>query len=269
MQRALENAMADLVLGDEVDPTDERAVDAWLERNAVPEEDRRAILEQGVERLSVYRSLVRGNIRRAIADVAPRTVARLGELFDEYLGKFLRERAPRTHYLRDVTVEWLDFSEPLWCADERVPDYLADLARHECTRIEIGARESKDRDREPGELSLDRGVELVPAARVVRYRYAVHQLSDEQSDRTAPQKRGTTLFVYRSPEHEVRYLELSPLAALVLEALADGATLGSAIKDACAQQGVEIDDAVLSGTATVLADLAARGALLGSAAPAT
>ena len=69
----------------------------------------------------MYRELVRGNLREAIQLSIPRSMARLGALFDEYFDRFLVERAPRTHYLRDVTPELLEFCAPLWAGDARVP----------------------------------------------------------------------------------------------------------------------------------------------------
>ncbi len=68
------------------------------------------------------------------------------------------------------------------------------------------------------------------------------------------------LFVYRSPEHEVRYLELSALAFGILERLLAGETLERALASSVAERGVSLDQSVLEGTARLLADLAERGA---------
>ena len=92
----------------------------------------------------------------------------------------------------------------------------------------------------------------------------MHELVDSIDDRTEPERRETSLFVYRSPEHEVRYLELSSLAAKILERLVEGEKLGQAIGRACAAEGVLLDASVTESTARLLADLAERGALLGA-----
>jgi hypothetical protein len=191
-------------------------------------------------------------------------VARLGASFDETFAAFLAAKGPRTHYLRDVTGELLDYASELWQADPRVPRWAHDLARHEALRIEIGAMPVSPVTGERGELALDRALGFSEASRVVRYAYAVHRLPDDENDRSEPEEVPTALFVYRSPEHEVRYLELSPVAAAILERLRRGETLGGALQGACAELGVALGDAVLEGTARVLADLAERGALLGA-----
>ena len=261
MQAALERAMAELVFG----PPLERggaAFEAWLERGGLDAESRRA-LDDDFERLLVYRRLVRRTLRSAVELSMPRAVARLDALFDEYFDRFLTERGPRTHYLRDVTTEFLDFAEPLLRRDARVPAFLCDLARHESLSIVVSA--AVERNATPlGELDLDRGLVFTEAARVARYEFAVHRLPDDETDRSEPPAEPTALFVYRSPEHDVRYLSLTPLAADIVERLMAGETLRKAVLAATERRGVTPSPSVLEGTARVLADLAERGALFGA-----
>jgi hypothetical protein len=258
--------MAALVFGRGFEPTDEVAFQAWLDASGVPEDDARALREQGAERLLVYRRLVRGTLREAVECAIPRTMARLGLVFDEYFDRYLREHAPRSRYLRDVTTELLDFCEPLWARDERVPAWAMDLARHEAVQIVVASELARSPGHEPGELSLDRPVAFVEAARLMRYAHAVHQLSEDPDDLAEPSARPTALFVYRSPEHEVRYLALSSLCADILAHLLAGEPLGSAIQRASAEAAQALDQSVIDGVTEVLADLAARGALLGARA---
>src|SRR6478672_7148085 len=102
--------MTELVHGPGVAACD---ADAFLARFDFSDDDR-AVLRAEFERLLVYRQLVQGTLREAVALAIPRAMARLGPLFDEYFDRFLAERGPRTHYLRDVTTELLDFCAPLW-----------------------------------------------------------------------------------------------------------------------------------------------------------
>jgi hypothetical protein len=262
MQPTLEAALVELVLGPGLE---DDAVDAFLARHAFEAEDR-AALRADFERLRVYRELVRGTLRDALKLALPRTMARLGAMFDAYFDRFLAERGPRTHYLRDVTSELLAFCAPLWPHDARVPAWALDLARHEALEIVVASEREPVVPHELGALELERGLEFVKAARVARYAFAVHRLPSDEGDRTPPEQAPTALFVYRDPEHDVRYLELSPLAALLLERLLGRATLRDAFLTACADAGTEPSTA-LEGTARLLADLAARGALLGPTSP--
>jgi uncharacterized protein len=265
LQEALERAIAELVLGDEIEPGDSDRTRAWLDKNAVDPADAEAILHGGLERLLVYRGLIRGNLHDAIELAMPRVVARLGKVFDECFDRFLVDRGPRTHYLRDVTGEFLDWCEPIWRSDPRVPEYMLDLARHEALQIEVGAMMSRPETHGESALELERRVRFIDAVRLVHYDHAVHELSEDTGDRTEPAGKPTSLFVYRSPEHDVRYLELSPLAARILAELIERrTTLSAALQNACADAQVALDQAVLDGTARLFADLAERGALLGA-----
>jgi hypothetical protein len=263
MQEALESALGELVFGAPIDLSDAVAVEAWLVRHRIPDEHARALRDGGVQRLAVYRRLVRGTLRDAIETAIPRSMARLGALFDEYFDRFLAERAPATHYLRDVTTEFLKFCETPWKSDDRVPAYIYDLARHEALHIEIAAMPPRPAPALGAALDLEAGLEFSEASRLMGYAYAVHRSSDRLDDRSEPEAIPTWLFVYRSPEHDVHYLELTPLAAAILERLLGGASLKAALIEAAATAGVELDESVLSGTAQLLSDLSERGALIG------
>jgi hypothetical protein len=259
VQQALESVLGDLVLG----PVPSReSLAALCQKYGVGADDS-AALGESLERLAVYRELVRGNLREALQLSIPRSVARLGPLFDEYFDRFLTEQAPRTHYLRDVTPELLGFCKPLWSTDARVPPYLADLGLHESLHIEVSALPSLPRGHVAAPLALESGVALSEALRLVRYQHAVHELPADEADRSVPAERQVMLLVYRSPEHEVRYLELTPLAHGIVERLLLGDSLGSAVQGAAAAAGSALTEAVLSGAAQLLADLAERGVVRG------
>lgn len=261
MQAGLEGALAELVLGPAVDAA---SVGTLLARHALDAAER-AAFEAQLDRFLVYRKLVRNTLRKAVALAIPRTIARLGPLFDEHFERFLAERGPRTHYLRDVTTELLDFVEPLFRADARVPPWAHDLARHEALEIVIASLAEPVVPRALGELDAERGLAFIEAARIVRYDFAVHRLPASEADRSEPAREPVALFAYRDAEHDVRYLELSPLAAALLERLVAGESLKAALLGACAATGNDPGTA-LSGAAALLSDLATRGALIGPAA---
>jgi len=255
--------MAELVLGAPFDLGDPRAVDAWLARNGVTDADADA-LRSDAPRLGVYRGLVRTRLRAAVELALPRFRSRLGALFDEYFERYLGERGPRSHQLRDVTTELLDFMAPLVASDPRVPLWALELGRHEALDILVGSLAESPKPGVLPDLDPERGLAFTATARVVRTAFAVHRLSDDPRDRREPERIPTALFVYRSPEHDVRYLEVTPLAAEILEGLLAGRSLRMALGAATSALGLPLDDAVLEGTARLLADLAERGAVTGA-----
>jgi len=240
---------------------DRAGVDAWLARHAIDGDDAVA-MKTNVERLLVYRDLVRKTLVGALKLAIPRTIARLGARFEHELSLFLAERGPRTHYLRDVTRELMEFWAPRFRDGAVGPRYLLDLARHEALEISVASSP----DAAPGstdELSADARLLFSPSLVVARYDYAVHRLPADEDDRSEPLLVETALAVYRDAEHDVRYLELTPLAAKILELLLDGEALGRAVARACEASGVALEPSVIDGTSRLLADLAERGALVG------
>ncbi|AUX45855.1 hypothetical protein SOCE26_073510 [Sorangium cellulosum] len=246
---------------------------AWLARAGLDGPDLDAMASLPPKRLLLYRSLVRSGLTSAIRNEIPRTAARLGALFEAYVSRFLAEELPRSPYLRDVAFEFVAFAAPRWAADPEVPSYLADLARHELAAFVAACAEPEGAAAgAPGsgdELSLDRGARFQRAATLVRYEHAVHRLQGGEAARDVPAREPVSLLVYRDAEHEVRYLELTPLAAEILGRLLEGETLRDAVVAGCAALGRPVDGPVLESTAAFLSDLAERGALLGASPQST
>jgi hypothetical protein len=253
---------------------DEIAADprAWLARQGVSGDDLEAMAAIPTERLLLYRRKIRRSLRGAVRVEIPRAAARLGDAFDAYVDRYLDEELPRSRYLRDVAFEFVRWAAPRWAEDPAVPAYLADLARHELIAfVAAGAIAGEEGGGEPDapeaageELSLERGVRFHRSATLIRYEYAVHRLQADLAARDAPPREPTALFVYRDAEHEIRYLELTPLAAAIAGRLLAGGTLRDAVLGGCAELGHPVDAAVLEGAAALLADLGRRGALLGA-----
>src|SRR5687768_4933029 len=172
MQDLLEKVWAELTLGAGFTDAKDDA-HAWLERQGLTASDAEYLRRQGLGRLLTYRRLVRGNLRDTLELCLPRVVARLGPTFDEYFDRFLRERGPRTHYLRDVTPEFLEFCVPVWATDSRISPYLIELADHEALELSIASMRARPPHHVPGELELALGIEFIDACRIVHYEHAI------------------------------------------------------------------------------------------------
>jgi hypothetical protein len=237
----------------------------FLARRGVAQADIDAILA-APRRLGVYRSLVRNGLSSVVLDLLPRTRTLLnaapgsGGRFDSDLASFVVERGPDTHYLRDVPFEFVAWAAPRWRADSSVPRYVSDVAAHELTRFEISCA-AKVPARAVVDVALDRPVVFDASARVVRYGFAVHELDDTATE--APVARDVRLLGYRDADHQVSWLDLTPLACAILERLLAGEPLGPAVERASAEAGAAT---ALVGpeVARLLADLGDRGVLLGA-----
>jgi hypothetical protein len=261
---ALLSAMQRLVR----EPGAERAFAAdprgWLRALGLGADDVEQLVALGPTRLFLYRRHVRKTLARGIRRQIPRTAARLGDAFERWVERFVEAESPRSHYFRDVAFEMVQWAIPRWADDASVPAYLGDLARHELTRFDVGAAPLDDAAA-AAEIELDRGVRFDAAVRLVRYEHAVHRLDADEAARDVPAPEPTALLVYRDDEHDVRYLELTPLAAAILERLIAGATLRDAVVGGATALGHAVDAAVTQSTAALLDELRARGALRGGA----
>ena len=258
-------AIADACLGRAAGDAIRADLRGFLAAHGVPPDDVAAMME-APRRLAIYRSLVQNGLSAVVVRMLPRTRARMnascGGRFDADFARFVDEAGPRTHYLRDVPSELLAWAAPGWRADPSVPAYLADLASFEIAHFAVAASESNTSGSGAGEVALDRPLAFSPSSRVLRFRWAVHELPDDEEDREVPAGRPVQLLAYRDADHAVRWLELTPLASLILEKLKSDERLGPALTSACAALGTQPAD-VLGDVATLLADLGERGVVLG------
>jgi hypothetical protein len=241
---------------------------AFLSAHGVSADDAAALLE-APRRLRLYRRLVRHNVTGVIETMLERTRARLearspGEL-DRAIARFLDEVGPRTPHLRDVPSEFLAFAAPHWRADERLPRWIVDYAELELVDFTIGVAPRPLPPPPLADVAADRPLVFAEPKRLIQLAWAVHEVSRDDLD-AEPAERPVSILVYRDAEHRSRFLDLTPLAAAILERLFAGDALGTAMVAACQAKAHPLDDTVLGGAARLLADLGERGVLLGARA---
>lgn len=239
---------------------------AFLEAHGITGDDASALLA-APRRLGLYRRLVRHNVTSVIDTMLERTRARLelrvpGEL-DRTVACFLDEVGPKTPHLRDVPAEFLAYALPRWRADARLPRWLGDHAALELIDFTIGVAPRPLPPPPLAEVTADRPLVFAEPKELVHLAWAVHALAHDDP-RSEPAEAEVSILVYRDADHQSRFLELTPLAAAILERLFAGDALGAAMTTACAVKQHPLDAAVLEGAARLLADLGERGVLLGA-----
>ncbi|TPV92414.1 MAG: DUF692 family protein [Myxococcales bacterium FL481] len=257
--------VAHVVLGArDVTGNDEVLVAALRRQPDLLPDDREVVVRVGSPALYVYRRLVRGTIVSVVETFLSRTRARFEGELSPWVDRWLAHCGATTAYLADAPLEFLDWAEPRWRADPNIAAYLPDLARHELTEFEVGMLPDPDPlvgDGEP--FALTSTLVVTPTLRLRSYAYAVHELPQDEDDRTVPVGRDTLLLCYRDADHEVRYLALSPVAMAWVRHLRDGMTVESALRSACREAGEALGDEILARMSQLLADLAQRGVVLG------
>jgi len=257
----LQTMVAAIVEPDAVQQHEARG-EAWFDGRGLEPRDRDALAAVDGRSFFVYRRLVRDSLRGAIESELSRTAEVLGERFLEQVDAFIAAALPRSHYLRDIAFEFVEFAAPRWNNDPDIPAFLPDLARHELLAYEVAAARRPLEVPFDAALELERAVVFHESARLARYDFPVHELGSE--DRCL-EPRKTWLLVYRDADHEIRTLSLTELAAEIVERLLAGQPLRDAIVGSSLDGNATLSPELLQDTARLLADYAERGVLLGSA----
>jgi hypothetical protein len=262
---AIQRAIADACLAR--DPVPAEDLQRFLEERGVSAEDAAAIAA-APSRLGVYRSLVRNGLSNVVARVLPRTRARFDAArpgrFAADFAAFVDEVGPRTHYLRDVPAELVAWAQPRWRADPSVPAYLPDFAAFELAGFAVGAAIDLPKDAPLQEVTPDRALVLHPSTVTLHLGWAVHELAHAPDARDEPEAREVALLGHRDAEHAVRWLELTPLAAAIVDRLLAGEPLRSAVARAHELQRAGYDANAVAG---LLSDLGERGVVVGARDP--
>ncbi|HVJ88500.1 MAG TPA: putative DNA-binding domain-containing protein [Labilithrix sp.] len=257
--------LANACLGKDADVAFETDLEGFLASHDVAREDIDALLASP-RRLGLYRRLVRHNVTAVIDTMLERTRARLEARvpgkFDDAVAAFLDELGPRTPHMRDVPSEFLAYAAPRWRADDRLPKWIADYAELELLDFTIGVAPRPLPPPPLAEVTADRPLVFAEPKQLISLAWAVNELPDDVL--REPAERPVSILVYRDKEHRSRFLELTPLAAAILDRLFAGDALGTAMVAACQAKGHPLDDSVLAGAARLLADLGERGVLLGA-----
>lgn len=257
--------IADACFGDSAEAIDGDLA-TYLAKHGIAKEDAEEILASP-RRLGLYRQLVRHNVVHVVGVMLERTRARLDAqvlgAFEATTAAFLAERGPRTPHLRDVPQEFLAWAKPRWRADPRIPGWLVDYAELELVDFTIGVAPRPAPPPPLADVTADRPLVFGDPRTIIHLEWAVHEMP--AGDVAAqPEERAVSLLVYRDAEHRTRFLDLTPLASVILERLFEGRPLAQAMVEACQSAGHTLDDAVLAGAARLLADLGERGVLLGA-----
>jgi hypothetical protein len=268
---ALLSAMVDIVCVEGAERLLDEDPARLFAKSGLGASDAEALTALGARRLFIYRRHVRKVLARGIQRQIPRTAARLGDAFDRWVARWIEADPPRSRYFRDAAFEMVAWASPRWQEDPDVPDFIVDLARYELCWFEVITTPSTSADDAEGvdldlDLDLDKGARFDDAVRLARFDHAVQRLPEAEEARDVPAREPTAILVYRDDEHDARFLELTPRAAEILSRLLAGATLREAVVGGASALGHAVDAGVTQGTAALLEDLRARGALRGGRA---
>lgn len=223
----------------------------------------------GVEarRMKIYNALLYNNIEGFLLACFPVLRQVLGaRKWVRLVRAFFSAHRSRTPYFRQIPDEFVQFLQNEWTPPGGYPPYLLALAHYEWIELVLSvSNRSLDRAVDSTGDLLD-GVPLLnPVLANLRYDWPVQRIAPRR--KVVPME--TCLLVVRDAEDQVQFSEINAFTARLLTLLEPGTLSGRAALEQIATESRHRDPPrVVQAGGTLLDDLRARGAILGTALPA-
>ncbi len=210
------------------------------------------------ERMAVYREGVYNNIFEAASVCFPVCQETVGtNYWDAIIRRFIATHHASSPIFREVPKELVTFLE----ADTETSDYIKQLAHYEWVELAVGGMPTETPTLSKETDLLNEVPVLAPAHMLLQYDYPVQKISAQ----FRPEQQKTThLFVFRNAEFEVNFIELNPMAYVLLKMLKEGMTGKQALTELAEQIQHPEPQAIIDFGYGVLQNLMQQQAVLGS-----
>ena len=175
-------------------------------------------------RMRIYRELFYNNMEGMVARTFPVLKALVGDAaWHEQFQQFFAGHLCQSPYFREIPEEFFT-----WLQQQTLPEampWLLELAHYEW--VELVLEVSDEEPEFADTFTLAAPLQLSPLALPLAYTWPVHHLSKDYQP-TQPPQGMTFLLVWRDEVSRVRFMELAPDVARLLQliALSDGAITG-------------------------------------------
>lgn len=189
--------------------------------------------------MGIYRELVFGNMESFVSSNFP-VIRTLYDdaAWDTLIREFFREHQCHTPLFPEFAREFMRYLEFRRQAGRNDPPYLLELAHYEWAELALSLDENEigDVPHDPDGDPLTGVPAVSPLACVLAYHYPVHRIGPDYRPAEEPAQ-ATVLLLVRGRDDEVRFHEINPLSALLIERLQENTQL----------TGLQCIDALLSG----------------------
>lgn len=231
------------------------------EKNPVPD---------GVEdrRMAIYRDLFYNNIEGFIASGFPviRSIYN-DDNWHAMIRDFFANHKSKTPYFLEISQEFLAYLQNERVKQDCDPAGLVELAHYEWVELALHVSdESIDMAAiNPNGDLLEEHPVLSSLAWPIAYQFAVHKMGPDYHPETAPET-PTYLVVYRNRNDDVKFMELNPVTARLINLLEENETLSGleAIEQIIKEMNHPNPDVVINGGRDALQELQSHGILLGT-----
>ncbi|MCG7755076.1 MAG: putative DNA-binding domain-containing protein [Nitrosomonas sp.] len=230
------------------------------ERNPCPEgiEDRR---------MKIYRELFYNNVEDFIANTFP-VLRRIlpDDRWHAMIRDYFARHLSHTPLFPEMPREFLQYLEHEREPQPDDPPFMLELAHYEWVELALSLLDEKiDATKIDVHGDLLDGIPVIsPLAWTLRYRFPVHKIGPAFQPEEADGK-PTHLIVYRDTEFDVRFIEINPVTARLLQLLSgdDPVPGRTALQQVAAELNHPQPDAVIQGGIEILQNLRKCHVILG------
>jgi hypothetical protein len=212
------------------------------------------------QRMAMYRELFFNNIDSFLAANFPviRAILTDSQWF-ELAQDFFAKHSSQTPHFSEIPEEFLDYLQNERSNPDDFP-FLLELAHYEWVEMALSiAKDNVPENRvNPDNLEQQR-VRLSPLAWPLAYQYPVHKISPDFLPQTAPDS-ATFLVVYRNPDDEVNFIEITPITYRLLEIIQghEQALVIDCLKQVADESKHPNPETIIAGGLEILKELAEK-----------
>jgi len=224
---------------------------------------------QGIEdrRIGIYRDLLYNNVEGFIASGFPvlRSIYS-DDSWHRMVRDFFARHQSSTPYFLEISQEFLDYLQSEHEPQLEDPQGLLELAHYEWVELALMvAEETIDLDMvDPNGDLLKQHPVLSPVAWPLAYQYPVHKMGPDNLPES-PSEQPTYLVVYRNRMDEVKFLEINPVTARLINLLQENPEITGelALDQIVHEMNHPKRELVIQGGLSALQELQGYGIVLG------
>lgn len=175
------------------------------------------------QRMRVYRDIVFNNFLASVSACFPVLRDILGKRrFSQLVRQCFFSQHFQSPLFQEIPASFVNFLQKIEFAPMALPDYTAQLAHYEWIELALSRQIDPAPDNALAETNVEvsdllhRVVRLTTVHRLLAYDFPVHQLS-KKYPACAPA--ATFLLVYRTPQFQIRFVQVNALTYQLLQAL--------------------------------------------------
>ena len=218
-------------------------------------------------RMKIYNELLYHNLEGFLLACFPVLRSLLSDRkWNKLVREFFAEHRCHTPFFRQIPDEFVHYVQNERGVREGDPPYLSELAHYEWIELALSV---SNKEIEPkfinpiGDFATGRPA-LNPVLALLKYAYPVQRIGPAYKPRSVPPQ-PTYLLVFRDAAFNVRFVELNPVSARLLDLLQNGTlSAENALKKIALELKHGNPQVVIQGGLEILRDLNAQGAVLGT-----